>query len=302
MLQPDRRSGKAARRSKSGRPPLCWTPFQTPAKVSSPCPRPFLPDLPFRHVVVARRQSLCASCFPVQRRPILRQELRPPSGLDRGAGEATGQRLCHRRGRLCGDEQPLPLVLRVDAERAQDWSREEVSRRWTQLFDGPLLVQHLQSAQERGEDAGLDAATLTRIDEWAERSRECPIAKTILLSKKVRSRLSYLYLCGYNSLMALPIKPLRWVASSKKDLMAMPEEVQDTFGYALHLAQGGRSILMPNRSKASVVRACWRWSRITKAMPTVPCTPCATSRQSMWCIASRKNPPRALPRPSPTWN
>ena len=35
-------------------------------------------------------------------------------------------------------------------------------------------------------------------------------------------------------------KPLCWVASSKKDLMAMPEEVQDTFGYALHLAQVGQ--------------------------------------------------------------
>lgn len=34
-------------------------------------------------------------------------------------------------------------------------------------------------------------------------------------------------------------KMLRWVASSKKDLMAMPDEVQDTFGYALHLAQMG---------------------------------------------------------------
>lgn len=40
--------------------------------------------------------------------------------------------------------------------------------------------------------------------------------------------------------MSPPIKPLRWVASSKKDLMAMPEEVQDTFGYALHLAQSGQ--------------------------------------------------------------
>lgn len=39
--------------------------------------------------------------------------------------------------------------------------------------------------------------------------------------------------------MLLQIKPLRWVASSKKDLMAMPEDVQDTFGYALHLAQSG---------------------------------------------------------------
>ena len=34
-------------------------------------------------------------------------------------------------------------------------------------------------------------------------------------------------------------KPLRWVGSAKKDLQAMPAEVQDTFGYALHLAQSG---------------------------------------------------------------
>ena len=36
-----------------------------------------------------------------------------------------------------------------------------------------------------------------------------------------------------------PFKPLMWVASSKRDLMAMPAEVQDVFGYALHLAQAG---------------------------------------------------------------
>ena len=36
------------------------------------------------------------------------------------------------------------------------------------------------------------------------------------------------------------IKPLRWIASSKKDLLEMPDEVQGTFGYALHLAQLGR--------------------------------------------------------------
>lgn len=29
--------------------------------------------------------------------------------------------------------------------------------------------------------------------------------------------------------MPTPTKPLRWVASSKKDLMALPEAVQDTF-------------------------------------------------------------------------
>ena len=40
--------------------------------------------------------------------------------------------------------------------------------------------------------------------------------------------------------MPISPKPLYWVASSKKDLMAMPEAVQDTFGYALHLAQNGQ--------------------------------------------------------------
>ncbi|WP_137940436.1 type II toxin-antitoxin system RelE/ParE family toxin [Chitinivorax sp. B] len=35
------------------------------------------------------------------------------------------------------------------------------------------------------------------------------------------------------------IRPLSWVGSAKKDLAAMPEDVQDTFGYALHLAQAG---------------------------------------------------------------
>ena len=35
------------------------------------------------------------------------------------------------------------------------------------------------------------------------------------------------------------VKPLEWVASSKKDLMAMPSDVVDVFGYALHIAQNG---------------------------------------------------------------
>jgi phage-related protein len=39
--------------------------------------------------------------------------------------------------------------------------------------------------------------------------------------------------------METVLKPLRFVASSKKDLKAMPEIVQDSFGYALHWAQLG---------------------------------------------------------------
>jgi phage-related protein len=36
------------------------------------------------------------------------------------------------------------------------------------------------------------------------------------------------------------IKPLYWVGSSKRDLLALPEEVVDVFGYALFLAQIGK--------------------------------------------------------------
>ncbi len=36
------------------------------------------------------------------------------------------------------------------------------------------------------------------------------------------------------------LRPLYWVASSKRDLMVMPGKVQDVFGYALHLAQAGK--------------------------------------------------------------
>jgi len=39
---------------------------------------------------------------------------------------------------------------------------------------------------------------------------------------------------------APPTRPLYWMGSSKRDLMALPEAVVDVFGYALYLAQIGR--------------------------------------------------------------
>jgi phage-related protein len=36
------------------------------------------------------------------------------------------------------------------------------------------------------------------------------------------------------------VKPVYWVASARRDLKAMPTDVQDTFGFALHQAQAGR--------------------------------------------------------------
>jgi phage-related protein len=40
--------------------------------------------------------------------------------------------------------------------------------------------------------------------------------------------------------MLTKVKPLLWVGSSKKDLLAMPDDVIDVFGFALHLAQTGK--------------------------------------------------------------
>jgi phage-related protein len=36
------------------------------------------------------------------------------------------------------------------------------------------------------------------------------------------------------------VSSLRWVGSAKKDLLAMPDEVQQTFGFAFYLAQIGQ--------------------------------------------------------------
>jgi len=35
------------------------------------------------------------------------------------------------------------------------------------------------------------------------------------------------------------MKTLYWIGSSRKDLASLPEDIQDAFGYALHLAQAG---------------------------------------------------------------
>jgi REP element-mobilizing transposase RayT len=56
------------------------------------------------------------------------------------------------------------IVVKVDAQRALEWSDDEVLERWTQLFDGPPLVQrYLQPATR----AALGDAELAQVREWA---------------------------------------------------------------------------------------------------------------------------------------
>ncbi|MBV2235339.1 MAG: hypothetical protein KUL75_07315 [Sterolibacterium sp.] len=51
------------------------------------------------------------------------------------------------------------IVLRIDPGRAEAWSDEEVLRRWTQLFTGPLLVQRALSIDREA----LSAAEWTAV-------------------------------------------------------------------------------------------------------------------------------------------
>ena len=59
------------------------------------------------------------------------------------------------------------LVVRLDAERARVWDRDEVLRRWTELFTGPELVQRYRAHAD-----GLRAAELARLDLWVTTYRE----------------------------------------------------------------------------------------------------------------------------------
>jgi REP element-mobilizing transposase RayT len=59
------------------------------------------------------------------------------------------------------------VVVRIDQERALEWSVEEVLRRWTELFSGPLLVtRYLSEAR-----AELCDAEIAKVEELAETYR-----------------------------------------------------------------------------------------------------------------------------------
>ena len=60
------------------------------------------------------------------------------------------------------------IVLRVDAERNRAWSDEDVLRRWTQLFTGPLLVQRYLLPAMR---AVMGEAELAKVHEMADTYR-----------------------------------------------------------------------------------------------------------------------------------
>jgi len=70
------------------------------------------------------------------------------------------------------------------------------------------------------------------------------------------------------------LKPLRWVGSSKRDLLSLPGPVVDLFGFALYLAQDGKKHEQAKPLKgfgsAGVLEVVEDWDRSTyRAVYTV---------------------------------
>ena len=68
-------------------------------------------------------------------------------------------------------------------------------------------------------------------------------------------------------------KPLEWIASSHKDLMALPADVRRFFGFALSLAQAGDKHDSAKVLKGFGGAGVWRWWKTMWVAPTVPYTP-----------------------------
>ena len=49
-----------------------------------------------------------------------------------------------------------------------------------------------------------------------------------------------------------PLMPVEWIGSSRNDLREMPEDVKNTFGYALHEAQRGKHHLSAKKLKGDL--------------------------------------------------
>jgi|SRR5450631_912912 len=92
------------------------------------------------------------------------------------------------------------------------------------------------------------------------------------------------------------LKPIAWVGSALKDMRAMPEEVQDTFGFALYMAQcGGKhpdAKPLKGFSGAGVLEIVEDYNSDTYA----PFIPSDLLMLCMSCMFSRRSQRRVSPR------
>ncbi|MFA9462513.1 transposase [Thiohalorhabdus methylotrophus] len=102
-----------------------------------------------------------------------------------GEDRFTGVNYEHRRGWIADRLQQLAsvfavdvagyavmnnhfhVVVRIDAERAENWTVDEVLARWTALYSGPLLVRRYLAEGRQG----LDEGEVLAVTQWAEQYR-----------------------------------------------------------------------------------------------------------------------------------
>ena len=101
--------------------------------------------------------------------------------------------------------------------------------------------------------------------------------------------------------MGKELKTLIWIASAKRDLKGMPVDVQDTFGYALHLVQAGKKHEQAKPLKGFGSAGVLEVVEDDAGAPTAPCTPSGSRTRCMSFTASKRRARAALPRLSPTW-
>ena len=80
--------------------------------------------------------------------------------------------------------------------------------------------------------------------------------------------------------LARPLRPLRWVGSSKRDYGRFPERVQDNLGFALFLVQTGQHPPVAKPLKAwEAVSLSW-----SKTLTVIRIVQSIQSASAGWCM------------------
>jgi hypothetical protein len=94
------------------------------------------------------------------------------------------------------------------------------------------------------------------------------------------------------------MKPLRWIASAKDDLSAMPTEVRRAVGYAQQGEKHDDAKVLKGFGHAAVLEVIAG----TMAIRSAPSTPSASARWSMCCTSSTRSRSAASQRRRRSWS
>ena len=133
---------------------------------------------------------------------------------------------------------PLLIVVAIVRMRTPADSHE---------FQGAQRHMHKQAQSERHRTAGSARAARST---WPAGGHRRPGAPAAAPTRTNTHQQSLDNLWRFRHIAVMPesaLKPVDWIGSSYKDFRAFPDEVQDHMGYALHLAQTGRSTMTRSR-------------------------------------------------------